>query len=115
MKKYTTLFNLLCCLAMLAFCICKTDAQSSANINQAILMETGQKTEEVSTEELKRILEDKSATVFDARPFKEYSVGHIPGALNVSAKPNVPISLYISDVAEIKRLLQDNKTTPIVL
>ncbi len=115
MKKYMTFFNLLCCLAMLAFCISKTDAQSSANIQQAMLMETEQKTKDVSTEELKRILEDKSATVFDARPFKEYAVSHIPGALNVSAKPNVPISLYVSDVAEIKRLLKDNKAASIVL
>ena len=28
----------------------------------------------------RKILAAKSATVFDARPFKEYAVSHIPGA-----------------------------------
>jgi rhodanese-related sulfurtransferase len=60
-------------------------------------------------------LAEKSATVFDARPFSEYAVSHIPSAVNVSAKPGVPISLYVSDVAEIGRVVQDNKAAPIVL
>jgi rhodanese-related sulfurtransferase len=33
----------------------------------------------------------------------------------VSAKPGVPISLYVSDVVEIGRIVQDNRTAPIVL
>ena len=90
-------------------------AQSSSNVNNTTLMEAGQKTSEVSTEELRTILANKSAVVFDARPFKEYAISHIPGALNVSAKPGVSISLYVSDVAEIGRVLKGNKTTPIVL
>lgn len=92
-----------------------TYAQSSADIFGAILAEPGQVTPEVSTEELRNILQQKTATVFDVRPFMEYAVGHIPGAHNVSAKPGVPISLYVSDVAEIGRLLQDNKSAAIVL
>jgi len=40
---------------------------------------------------------------------------HIPGALNVAAKPGVPMSGYVSDVAEIGRLLQGKKETPLVL
>ena len=90
-------------------------AQSPVTIHQATLMESGQKTAEVSTDELRKILADKSAVVFDARPFMEYAVSHIPGALNVSAKPGVPISQYVSDVAEIGRLLGNNKVAPIVL
>jgi rhodanese-related sulfurtransferase len=84
-------------------------------IRQATLLEPGQKTPEISTEELQQILAAKSATVFDARPFNEYAVSHIPGAVNVAAKPGVPISLYISDVTEIGRVVQDNKAAPIVL
>ena len=90
-------------------------AQTSPSLHQATLMEADQKTKEISTEELRRILADKSAVVFDARPAKEYAVSHIPGALNVSAKPGVPMSMYVSDVAEIGRTLGGDKTRAIVL
>lgn len=90
-------------------------AQSAPSIFQTTLAERDQKTPEVTTEELNRILADKSATVFDARPFKEYAVSHIPGAVNVAAKPGVPISVYVSDVDEIGRILGGNKVVPIVL
>jgi rhodanese-related sulfurtransferase len=86
-----------------------------ATIYQATLQEPNQKTPEVSTEELRQILADQSAIVFDARPFQEYAVSHIPGARNVSAKPGMPMSEYVSDVAEIGRLIGADKTTPIVL
>lgn len=39
----------------------------------------------------------------------------IPGAVNVSAKAGVPMSLYVSDVAEIGRVLKGNKAAPLVL
>ncbi len=84
-------------------------------VQQATLMEPQQKTAEVSTEELRNLLEQKKATVFDARPAKEYAISHIPGAVNVSAKPGVSISLYISDVAEIGRIVQNKKDSAIIL
>ena len=90
-------------------------AQSSPSIQQATLMESGQKTLEISTEELRRALADKSVAVFDVRPTLEYAMSHIPGALNVSAKPGVAMSLYVSDVAEIGRVLEGNKARPIIL
>lgn len=40
----------------------------------------------------------------------EYSVSHISGALNVSAKPGVPMSVYVSDVREIERLVGGDRT-----
>ena len=83
------------------------------NIYQATLREK-EKTPEVNTEELRQILAQKSATVFDARPPKEYAISHIPGALNVAAKPGVAASVYVSDVAEIGRIVAD-KQAPIVL
>jgi rhodanese-related sulfurtransferase len=73
------------------------------------------KTAEVSTEEIRRVLADHSATVLDARPYAEFAAGHIPGAVNVSAKAGVPMSQYVSDVAEIVRLMHGNKDAPIVL
>lgn len=90
-------------------------AQSAPNIHQATLMEAGQKTQEISTEELRHILADRSAVVFDVRPTREYAVSHIPGARNVAAKPGVEMSMYVSDVAEIGRALNGDKARPIVL
>ena len=86
----------------------------ATSVFQATLMEPNQRTAEVSTDELRRILADGSAVVFDSRPHMEYAVSHIPGALNVAPKPGVPTSLYVSDVAEIGRVVPD-KATPIVL
>jgi rhodanese-related sulfurtransferase len=91
------------------------NGQSPVSVHQATLMETSQKTTEVSTEELRKILQEKTATVFDARPFKEYAISHIPGAVNVAAKSGVPIALYVSDVAEIGRMIKGSKSAPIVL
>ena len=35
--------------------------------------------------------------VLDTRPYLEWSISHITGALNVAPKPGVPIALYTSD------------------
>lgn len=89
--------------------------QAPGNILQATLGEPGQRTAEVSTETFTAILADNSAVVLDARPFREYAISHIPGAVNVAAKPGVPMSVYVSDVAEIGRLVQGNKERALVL
>lgn len=117
MRTKPALLNSLGCLAALlpAMFPLAAHAQSSASIHQATLLEPDQKTKEVSTEELRQILAEKSAILFDARPFKEYAISHIPGAVNVSAKPGLPMSSYVSDVAEIGRLLKGDKATPIIL
>jgi rhodanese-related sulfurtransferase len=78
-------------------------------------MEANQATAEISTDELKLILETGSALVFDARPFMEFAVSHIPGAVNVAPKPGMPMSEYTSDVAEVGRLVNNNKQAPIVM
>jgi rhodanese-related sulfurtransferase len=90
-------------------------AETVKTISQATLEEPNQKTLEVSTDELRRILQDRSAVVFDARPPKEYALSHIPGALNVSGKPGLPMSQYVPDGGEIVRALGDEKESPIVL
>lgn len=89
--------------------------QTLGNIFQATVGESGQRTAEVSTEQLKRILADQSAVVLDTRPFREFAISHIPGARNVAAKPGVPMSAYVSDVAEIGRLIEGKRETPLVL
>ncbi len=91
-----------------------TALADSVTIFQATLAEANQKTGEVSTDELRQILAERSAVVFDSRPRMEYAISHIPGALNVAPKPGVPMSLYVSDTAEIERL-QPDKTAPVVL
>ena len=83
-----------------------------------LLLAVGQasdSTREISTADLERILADKTATVLDARPYGEYAISHIPGAINVAPKAGVPISIYVSDVAEIGRLVRGNKASPLVL
>jgi rhodanese-related sulfurtransferase len=87
----------------------------AGNIFTATLQESSQKTREISTDELKNILVQKNAVVLDARPHQEYAAGHIPGAVNVAAKPGVPASQYVSDVAEIGRLVNNDIAAPLVL
>src|SRR5262245_58836861 len=91
------------------------DAQTVKTISQATLEEPNQKTSEVSTEELRGILADRSAVVFDARPPKEYAISHIPGAVNVRGQPDRPMSQYVPDASEILRALGDRKESAIVL
>ena len=102
-------------LLLLAMSAATVRAQTSTTIHHATLMEPDQKTKEVSTEELQRILVDRTAAVFDVRPPQEFAVSHIPGAMNVSPKPGVSMSMYVSDVAEIGRVLKADKGAAIVL
>jgi rhodanese-related sulfurtransferase len=92
-----------------------TQAQPAPDILKATLAQPQEKTAEVSTEELRRILADGSASVFDTRPHLEFAISHIPGAMNVAPKSGVPMSLYVSDVAEIGRILGDRKDAAIIL
>ena len=79
------------------------------------LGEAGQKTAEISTQELKQIINSGSAIVLDARPPMEFAVSHIPWAKNVAPQPGRPAHLYISDVAEVGRLLGEAKENALVL
>lgn len=83
--------------------------------HDAVLAPPGGGAPEISTDELQQILKDQSAVVLDTRPYREWSVSHIPGALNVAPKPGVPLALYTSDVAEIGRLIGEDKSQPLVL
>ena len=89
----------------LALAVGGVQGQSASDILKATLAQPNEKTAEISTDELRRILADGSATVFDARRIMEFAISHIPGALNVAPKAGVPMSLYVSDVAEIGRVL----------
>jgi rhodanese-related sulfurtransferase len=93
----------------------QTAAGTAPNIFDATLNDSGAKTTEISTTELKKVIADRSATVLDTRPQKEFAVSHIPGAMNVAAKPGVEMSKYVSDVAEVTRLVNNKKDAPLVL
>jgi rhodanese-related sulfurtransferase len=87
----------------------------STSVFEATLAEPGQRTSEVSTATMRAMLAERSAIVLDARPHLEYAISHIPGALNVAAKPGVATSMYVSDVAEVGRLVNQDLAAPIVL
>ena len=63
------------------------------------VLDLGQ-TPEISTEQLRQILRDRSATVFDARPAAEFAMSHIPGARNVAAKPGVSQAQLAHEIGE---------------
>jgi rhodanese-related sulfurtransferase len=84
-------------------------------VRQAIFAKPSSDAPEISTRELEQILQDGSAVVLDTRPHLEWSISHIPTALNVAPKPGVPMALYTSDVAEVGRLVDGDKSQPLVL
>ena len=97
----------------LALGVCTPYARGQAvlNIQQATLMEPDQKTPELSTEELRKILVEQSATVFDARPFNEYAVSHIPGAVNVR-RSRGSRSPYMSQTSQKSGVLSGTTKRP---
>jgi rhodanese-related sulfurtransferase len=88
---------------------------SADDIQRAAPAQPNQAAKQVSTEELRRILAERSATLFDARPVMEFAAGHIPGAVNVSAMPGQPTSLHISDAHKVGRLLNGDRNAPAIL
>jgi predicted sulfurtransferase len=92
-------------IALILLCTFGANAQLAPNIHSATLGEANPKTPEVSTDELGHVLADKSAIVVDVRPSLEFSISHNPGAVNVAQKPGTSKALYVSDVAEIGRII----------
>lgn len=78
------------------------------SIYDATLAETGLKTKEVSTNELRSILADKSAIVIDSRSRAEYEAGHIPGAQNLDVGTS-------EQIAAVQRIVDGDKSKPVVL
>jgi rhodanese-related sulfurtransferase len=80
----------------------------SVGIDKATLAEPNQKTEEISTEQLRRILMDRSAVVLDTRTHAEFDAGHIPGAHNLDVVPSARVSA-------VERLMNGDKSRALVL
>lgn len=85
------------------------------NVYDSVSPDPDDPVSEITTQELFDVLATGEATVFDARPFDEFSLGHIDGSVSLAAKPGVPMSIYVSDVAEADRLLKKNRSANIVL
>lgn len=134
--------------AVLALCVAVLwlgAAPAARGIYKATLEEQGQRTREISTDELRRILRESSAqessaqegsargssaqesstedgsrkdgapVVLDARPPTEYAIGHIPGAKNAPGRAGLERSRYIPDTAEVVKLLGDDPKAPVVI
>jgi rhodanese-related sulfurtransferase len=88
----------ICALAALPRAFAENTVQSTT------LGETNPITPEISTEQLEKILADRSGPVLDVRFAEEYAIAHIPGSINIYEK-------------EIETIIQrfPNKATPIVL
>lgn len=88
---------------------------NAQTVLDASLSESGEKTSDVSTNELRKIIEAGAGVILDARPPMEFAVSHIPGAVNVAPQPGRPAHLYVSDVAEVERLLKGAKDRALIL
>jgi rhodanese-related sulfurtransferase len=84
-------------------------------IFSAVLSEPGVETRNISTEEMEAAIASGEVVVLDTRPRLEWAISHIPGALNVAPKPGTSMALYVSDVAEIDRLVSGNKAQQLIL
>ena len=82
------------------------------SVHQATLAEPNQKTQEVSTEDVRRILADGSAILIDPRKRAEYVAGHISGAKNVAPEPGAPPAAF---AAAVESLVGGDKSKALVL
>jgi len=108
LMSMSTRFMSLALAATLALAVPLLGKAQAGNIYEATLAETNQKTDEVSTEQMRRLLADRSAVIVDARPRLEYVAGHIPGAENLDVPPP-------ATVATLERLVSGDKSKPLVL
>lgn len=88
---------------------------NAATIYQSTLEETNQPGQEMSTTELREALGDIRVKVFDARPYREYAIGHIPGAMHVGGKPGATSAHYTSDANAIAAIIGKDKSKRIVV
>lgn len=102
-------------IAVVAFTMLVATSAAAQTVFETTLGDSSQKTAEVSTQELKAIIARGDAVLLDARPPLEYAISHVPGALNVAPQPGRPAHLYVSDVAEIGRLVGGVRTRPLVI
>ena len=101
--------------AMLVLATTEVARAQGNNVYQATLGESNQKTQEVSTEQVRRILADGSAILVDTRKRSEYVAGHIPGARNVDVPPSMTVAETEQAVAAVDGLVSGDKNKSLVL
>src|SRR5262245_29031382 len=80
----------------------------AGSILEATLAEPNQKTDEVSTEQVRRILVEGTALIVDTRSHTEYAAGHIPGAHLLDSPPS-------AHVAAVEKLVNGDRSKALVL
>jgi rhodanese-related sulfurtransferase len=89
---------------------------TGTDITDATLTEPGATTRNISTGELRKMLATgEGFLLLDTRPHLEWSLSHIPGALNVDGRPGLTMATYTADVTEIERLTGGDKSRRLVL
>jgi len=89
---------------------------TGTDITDATLTEPGASTRNISTGELRKMLATgEGFLLLDTRPHLEWSLSHIPGAVNVDGKPGLTMATYTADVTEIERLTGGDKSRRLVL
>jgi rhodanese-related sulfurtransferase len=86
-------------------------------IGHATTGERGQPTAEITTDQMEAAVAQvrEGVLVLDARPYEEYAMSHVPGAIDVGPKQGLPMSQYTADVGEIEKLARGTKNKTIVL
>ena len=100
----TWTYALLNLVGLVGICAFVTSPRVSAEntVQSTTLGEKNTITPEISTEQLEKLLADRSEPVLDVRFAEEYAIAHIPGSINIYEK-------------EIETIIQrfPNKATPI--
>jgi rhodanese-related sulfurtransferase len=93
-----------------------TPASAYPDVFESALVEPAPRTPQVSTEDVRRILNDGSAILLDSRKRAEFEAGHIAGANNVAPAPGAPPEEYLAGyLAAVERLLRGDKSAPLVV
>jgi rhodanese-related sulfurtransferase len=111
-KQITALRTAACLILALSCASPAAFAQSTLNVEDALLAETGQKTPEVTTAAVRKALADGSIPVIDARKRSEFVAGHIAGAIPLGAPPGATMP---AQIAAMEALLGGDKTKPAIL
>ncbi len=111
MKKFVFKFSLLFLIIFSYFSF--SQASEIPDINDAIIRDNFE-APQISTKEMKKVIKE-GALIIDNRPYFEWAVSHIPGAITVSPKSGISKALYTSDKEEIKKLVNNDKNRLIIL
>lgn len=98
----------LACVLIVAAAAASNAQVQISNILQATIGETDQKSPEVSTEYVRRIVSDHSSILIDTRPRAEFVNGHIPTAHNLTGSPANIVQL-------VEKITGDDKKKELVL